>query len=77
VAEVAYDAAILTNLPHEPLELHGTFEAYRAAKLSLFERLATHGPATTGGRPCCEASSPAAATAAENAISSRSAGAVP
>lgn len=51
VAEVAYDAAILTNLSHEHLELHGTFEAYRAAKLSLFERLAAHGPAKAGGRP--------------------------
>jgi UDP-N-acetylmuramoyl-L-alanyl-D-glutamate--2,6-diaminopimelate ligase len=51
VAEVAYDAAILTNITHEHLELHGTFEAYRAAKLSLFERLATHGTATIGGRP--------------------------
>jgi UDP-N-acetylmuramoyl-L-alanyl-D-glutamate--2,6-diaminopimelate ligase len=45
VAEVAYDAAILTNLTHEHLELHGTFEAYRAAKLSLFERLAGRSPA--------------------------------
>jgi UDP-N-acetylmuramoyl-L-alanyl-D-glutamate--2,6-diaminopimelate ligase len=45
VAEVAYDAVILTNLSHEHLELHGTFEAYRAAKLSLFERLAGRGPA--------------------------------
>jgi UDP-N-acetylmuramoyl-L-alanyl-D-glutamate--2,6-diaminopimelate ligase len=44
VAEVVYDAAILTNLSHEHLELHGTFEAYRAAKLSLFERLAGRGP---------------------------------
>ncbi len=39
VGAVAYDAAILTNLSHEHLEFHGTFEAYRAAKLSLFERL--------------------------------------
>ncbi|MHB8460584.1 MAG: UDP-N-acetylmuramoyl-L-alanyl-D-glutamate--2,6-diaminopimelate ligase [Candidatus Limnocylindrales bacterium] len=45
VAEVAYDAAILTNLSHEHLELHGSFEAYRAAKLSLFERLAERTPA--------------------------------
>ncbi len=49
VAEVAYDAAILTNLTHEHLELHGTFEAYRAAKLSLFERLAA--PATGSTKP--------------------------
>jgi UDP-N-acetylmuramoyl-L-alanyl-D-glutamate--2,6-diaminopimelate ligase len=41
VAGIAYRAAILTNLSHEHLELHGTFEAYRAAKLRLFELLAT------------------------------------
>ena len=39
VAAIDYDVAILTNLTHEHLELHGSFEAYRAAKLSLFERL--------------------------------------
>jgi len=40
VAGIAYDAAILTNLTHEHLEFHGSWEAYRDAKLSLFERLA-------------------------------------
>jgi UDP-N-acetylmuramoyl-L-alanyl-D-glutamate--2,6-diaminopimelate ligase len=39
VAEIAFDVAIFTNLTHEHLELHGTFEAYRAAKLSLFTGL--------------------------------------
>ena len=39
VASVAYDVAILTNITHEHLELHGTWEAYRDAKLSLFDRL--------------------------------------
>jgi UDP-N-acetylmuramoyl-L-alanyl-D-glutamate--2,6-diaminopimelate ligase len=39
VAGTAYDAAIFTNLSHEHLELHGTYESYRAAKLSLFEGL--------------------------------------
>ncbi len=48
VGGIAYDAAVLTNLSHEHLELHGSFEAYRAAKLSLFERLAARGPAKTG-----------------------------
>ncbi len=48
VAGIAYDAAVFTNLSHEHLELHGSFEAYRAAKLSLFERLAARGPAKTG-----------------------------
>ncbi len=45
VDEVAYDIAILTNVTHEHLELHRSFEAYRAAKLGLFERLARRGPA--------------------------------
>jgi UDP-N-acetylmuramoyl-L-alanyl-D-glutamate--2,6-diaminopimelate ligase len=45
VGGIAYDAAILTNVTHEHLEFHGTWERYRAAKLSLFERLA--GPAKT------------------------------
>ncbi len=44
VSGVAYDAAILTNLTHEHLELHGTFERYRDAKLRLFSALAP-GPA--------------------------------
>ncbi|HSL75930.1 MAG TPA: UDP-N-acetylmuramoyl-L-alanyl-D-glutamate--2,6-diaminopimelate ligase [Candidatus Limnocylindrales bacterium] len=39
VGSVAYDVAILTNVTHEHLELHGTWEAYRDAKLSLFDRL--------------------------------------
>ena len=45
VDEIAYDVAILTNLTHEHLELHGTWEAYRDAKLSLFERLGGRRPA--------------------------------
>ena len=40
VAGVAYDAAVFTNLTHEHLELHGTFERYRDAKLRLFAALA-------------------------------------
>jgi UDP-N-acetylmuramoyl-L-alanyl-D-glutamate--2,6-diaminopimelate ligase len=39
VGGVAYDAAIITNLTHEHLEFHGSWEAYRDAKLSLFGRL--------------------------------------
>jgi UDP-N-acetylmuramoyl-L-alanyl-D-glutamate--2,6-diaminopimelate ligase len=31
---------VFTNLTHEHLDLHGTYEAYVAAKRSLFERLA-------------------------------------
>ena len=40
VAEIAYDIAVFTNLTHEHLDLHGTYEAYVGAKRSLFERLA-------------------------------------
>jgi UDP-N-acetylmuramoyl-L-alanyl-D-glutamate--2,6-diaminopimelate ligase len=54
VLGVAYDAAIFTNLTHEHLDLHGTFERYRAAKLRLFAALAS-GPVnpakTVAGRP--------------------------
>ena len=41
VSEVAYDVAVLTNITHEHLDLHGTMEAYVGAKRSLFERLAS------------------------------------
>src|SRR3990170_6972769 len=40
VAGIRYDIAILTNITHEHLELHGSWEAYRDAKRSLFDRLA-------------------------------------
>jgi UDP-N-acetylmuramoyl-L-alanyl-D-glutamate--2,6-diaminopimelate ligase len=46
VDAIEYDVAILTNLTHEHLELHGTWEAYRDAKLSLFGRLANRGVAS-------------------------------
>ena len=51
VLGVAYDAAIFTNLSHEHLDLHGSFEAYRAAKIRLFAALAPGdaNPATTVG----------------------------
>ena len=50
VGGVAYDVAILTNVTHEHLELHGTWEAYRDAKLSLFARLARGNPRAHGHR---------------------------
>jgi UDP-N-acetylmuramoyl-L-alanyl-D-glutamate--2,6-diaminopimelate ligase len=40
VGGIAYDVGVLTNITSEHLEYHGTLEAYRAAKHSLFERLA-------------------------------------
>jgi UDP-N-acetylmuramoyl-L-alanyl-D-glutamate--2,6-diaminopimelate ligase len=54
VDAVAYDVAILTNLTHEHLELHGTWEAYRDAKLKLFEKLERRvaaGASTAGIKP--------------------------
>ena len=37
---VDVDAAVMTNVTHEHLDYHGTFENYRAAKGRLFEMLA-------------------------------------
>jgi UDP-N-acetylmuramoyl-L-alanyl-D-glutamate--2,6-diaminopimelate ligase len=37
---VRYDVAILTNITSEHLDFHGTWEAYRDAKRSLFAKLA-------------------------------------
>ncbi len=51
VEAIAYDVAILTNLTHEHLELHGTWEAYRDAKLALFERLSRRAPSPPGHGP--------------------------
>lgn len=38
-----YEIAVMTNVTHEHLDYHKTFERYRAAKLKLFERAAKHG----------------------------------
>jgi UDP-N-acetylmuramoyl-L-alanyl-D-glutamate--2,6-diaminopimelate ligase len=37
---VIFDLAVLTNLTHEHLDFHGSFEAYRAAKARLFAMMA-------------------------------------
>ncbi len=39
VAGCDFDVAVITNITHEHLDYHGTFEAYRAAKARLFEGL--------------------------------------
>ncbi len=39
-----FDIAIVTNITHEHLDLHGSLAAYRAAKAKLFESLATAKP---------------------------------
>ena len=41
VAACAYDVAVVTNITHEHLDYHGSYEAYREAKAKLFRYLAT------------------------------------
>jgi UDP-N-acetylmuramoyl-L-alanyl-D-glutamate--2,6-diaminopimelate ligase len=43
VANCEFDLGVVTNITHEHLDYHGSYEAYRAAKASLFTSLAqTH-----------------------------------
>ncbi|MQY77189.1 MAG: UDP-N-acetylmuramoyl-L-alanyl-D-glutamate--2,6-diaminopimelate ligase [Spirochaeta sp.] len=39
LADVDFDVALLTNVTHEHLEFHGTFEQYRSDKANLFRAL--------------------------------------
>jgi len=39
---VPYEVAVLTNVTHEHLDYHGTFERYIAAKRKLFELVGRH-----------------------------------
>lgn len=41
VTACEYDVAVLTNISHEHLDYHGTYEAYREAKAMLFRALGT------------------------------------
>lgn len=43
LAHVRYRAAVFTNLTHEHLEYHGSFERYRSDKANLFRALDTGG----------------------------------
>ena len=39
LGDVLFDAGVLTNVTHEHLEFHGSFEQYRSDKANLFRRL--------------------------------------
>lgn len=51
VAACAFDIAVLTNITHEHLDEHGSWEAYRDAKASLFTGLAQRPPKANGLPP--------------------------
>jgi len=52
---VDFDVAVVTNITHEHLDLHGSYEAYRAAKGRLFEMTGLpHGaPSSASYKPHC------------------------
>jgi len=41
LADVRFDAGVLTNVTHEHLEFHGSFEQYRSDKANLFRSLSS------------------------------------
>jgi UDP-N-acetylmuramoyl-L-alanyl-D-glutamate--2,6-diaminopimelate ligase len=43
-----FDLAVITNITHEHLDYHGSYEAYRAAKARLFESLGSTLPKSQG-----------------------------
>jgi UDP-N-acetylmuramoyl-L-alanyl-D-glutamate--2,6-diaminopimelate ligase len=43
-----FDVAVITNITHEHLDYHGSFEVYRAAKARLFEGLGSTLPKSQG-----------------------------
>lgn len=51
LGDVLFDAAVMTNVRHEHLEFHGTWERYRDDKANLFRALDLHGhEKALGGR---------------------------
>ena len=43
LSDVDFDIGVLTNVTHEHLEFHGTWERYRSDKANLFRNLDAHG----------------------------------
>jgi UDP-N-acetylmuramoyl-L-alanyl-D-glutamate--2,6-diaminopimelate ligase len=51
LGDVAFDAAVMTNVTHEHLEFHGAWEQYRDDKARLFRALGRFSHTKTIGRP--------------------------
>ncbi len=47
VTGCAFDVAVVTNITHEHLDFHGSYDAYRAAKAQLFRSLGEQAPAVS------------------------------
>jgi UDP-N-acetylmuramoyl-L-alanyl-D-glutamate--2,6-diaminopimelate ligase len=54
LADVRFDAAVFTNLSHEHLEFHGSFEQYRSDKANLFRALDSGGDDAFGVVNACD-----------------------
>jgi UDP-N-acetylmuramoyl-L-alanyl-D-glutamate--2,6-diaminopimelate ligase len=54
LGDVAFDAGVMTNVAHEHLEFHGTWEQYRDDKANLFRALGRFSHTKTIGRPGAE-----------------------
>lgn len=48
VSATAFDVAVVTNITHEHLDFHGSYESYRSAKARLFELLEVGEPKPGG-----------------------------
>jgi UDP-N-acetylmuramoyl-L-alanyl-D-glutamate--2,6-diaminopimelate ligase len=57
---IGYSLAVMTNVTHEHLDYHGTFERYRAAKRRLFELAAANRASATKIRGIINADDPSA-----------------
>jgi len=50
LGDLAFDAAVMTNVTHEHLEFHGTWEQYRDDKANLFRSLDLRAKTNTDGK---------------------------
>jgi len=72
LGDVAFDVAVMTNITHEHLEFHGTFEQYRSDKTNLFRSLSKFGKS---GHAVINADDPSAKWIADETAASTPAGA--